>query len=336
MLRSIVKPALLYSALALMTLCVVFACAGTVAQAETEDARGVHSHALTVAGIKREFSYYVPGNAEGKKRPVVIYLHGYGDNMRHMLGKGLVSAASSHWMKVAERERFFVFYPLGLRAKGVRRAQAGWNDCRRDAKSNPKTDDVEFIKQLIEFAVETHDADRSRVYVTGMSNGGHMTMRVAIEMSEAVAAVATVAASLPKSSRCLQPSRPVPILLMHGTADPIAPFNGGAVASGRGEVLSARETVNTWIQWNGLETVPENTIRVEDITPADRSRITARVREASVSGIAVIAYEMRGAGHTEPSRVAKMSRLLKRVQGNQNQDVEMAEVIWDFFKTRSR
>ena len=301
----------------------------------TNNAKGVHSETIAVDGNKREFSFYVPGKSAGKRLPVVIYLHGHGDSMRHMLGRGLMKSASSEWMDVAERESFLVFYPLGLKGEG-RRAKTGWNDCRRDAKGNPQVDDVKFVRELIDFAVEKQNGDRSRVYVTGMSNGGHMTMRVAMEMSSEVAAVAPVVALLPKSNKCSAPTRPVPILMMHGTADPIAPYEGGSMPKGRGEVYSARETAQIWAKWNGLDNVREKTVGVQDRTSSDNSKIVIHTREASTSGNAVIAYEIQGAGHTEPSRDAKMNRLLKRVQGNQNNDIEMAVTIWDFFKTRSR
>lgn len=301
----------------------------------TRSTKGIHSYNLSVDGTKREFSYFIPNDADSKRLPIVIYLHGHGDSMRHMLGKGFVKSASSKWMDVANREGFMVMYPLGLKGTG-RRPKTGWNDCRGDASGNPRGDDIKFIRELIDFAVNEKNGDRNRVYVTGMSNGGHMTMRVAMEMSSEVAAVAPIVALLPRSNKCQKPANPVPILMMHGTADPIAPFEGGSMAGGRGEVMSARETANTWVRWNRLENVPERTLGVQDKTSSDNSRIVTRVREASPGGNAVIAYEIQGAGHTEPSRSAKMNRLLKRVQGNQNNDIEMAETIWDFFKTRNR
>lgn len=316
-------------------LSLVLACAGIAAARGGEDIRGLQSDTVTVGGAEREVSYFVPGSKDGKLLPIVIYLHGRGDNMRHILGKGLMKSASSVWMDVAKRESFLVFYPLGAKGAG-RRAKTGWNDCRSDAEGNPQLDDVEFVSRLIDFAAKNLNGDRKRVYVTGMSNGGHMAMRVAMEMSEEVAAVAPIVALLPKVNKCSPPSLPVPILMMHGTADPIAPFEGGFMAGGRGEVLSARDTADMWVMWNNLDNLPAKTINVRDEISGDNSRIIKHVRERSPEGMAVIAFEIQGAGHTEPSRAAKLNRILKRVQGNQNNDIEMAETIWEFFKHRSR
>jgi polyhydroxybutyrate depolymerase len=124
--------------------------------------------------------------------------------------------------------------------------------------------------------------------------------------------------------------------MIFGTEDPIAPYEGGTMKGGRGEVLSARETIDTWVKWNNLESVPEKSSQVEDINKSDGSSIVKHTIESSPDGNAVIVYEVQGGGHTEPSRVAKMNRLLQAIQGNQNNDIEMADTVWEFFKTRSR
>lgn len=311
----------------------IFGCA--TAAAQKSESPGLHSQTLSVESDVREFSYYIPSESTGSPMPIVIYLHGHGDSMQHILGTGRIKSASSVWMDVAEREGFMVMYPLGLKGGG-RRPKTGWNDCRTGLEGNPQSDDVAFIRHLIDYAVEQHDGDRNRVYVTGMSNGGHMTMRAGMEMTDDLAAIAPLVALLPKTHNCKPPPTPISVLLMYGTNDPLAPFEGGAMAGGRGEVFSARETTMAWATWNGLENVKETTIELADKNSADGSTVVAHIRETSPAGPAVIAYEMRGAGHTEPSKVAQMGRLLRRIQGNRNQDIEMAETIWAFFKTRSR
>ena len=111
---------------------------------------GLHQdQSIQVDERRREFSYFVPTRSQGKALPLVIYLHGHGDNMRHLVGKGIVPSASAHWMKVAEREGFLVLYPMGLEGSD---RKSGWNDCRTDTETNPRADDVGFVKELIRFA----------------------------------------------------------------------------------------------------------------------------------------------------------------------------------------
>ena len=71
-----------------------------------------------------------------------------------------------------------------------------WNDCRGDTTTNPATDDVRFI---VELAAAMADLliDENRIYVSGTSNGGHMSFRLAIEAGEKFAAIAPVVAALP-------------------------------------------------------------------------------------------------------------------------------------------
>lgn len=283
---------------------------------------------MNVEGRLREFSFFVPGGTQNNALPVVIYFHGHGDSMRHILGKGAFPSPSAFWMEVAEREQFLVFYPLGLKGDD---GKTGWNDCRTDATGNPTANDVAFAKVLIEFARKNFNLDRNRIYVTGMSNGGHMAMRMAMEASDQIAAAAAVAALLPKQSGCSPPPHPVPILFMHGTDDPIAPFEGGAMAGKRGVVCSARETVEQWRNWSGLGDARQKTRQLPDRDRSDNSVIIEHSWTRS-NGAAVVAYEMKGAGHTEPSRAARLGRLQMMVQGNQNRDIEMAQTIWDFFK----
>ena len=279
-------------------------------------------------GTARTLSYFVPRSLQGKP-PLVIYLHGHGDNMRHIVGKGLVPSASAQWMEVAERESLLVFYPLGLDGSDRR---SGWNDCRTDTDTNPKVDDISFVKALVEFAAESFNVDRQRIYVTGMSNGGQMTMRIAMEMSDQVAAAASISALMPQQSRCAPPAKTVPILLMHGTEDPIAPFNGGAMAGERGNVYSFRESTAMWRRFNKLEDAKGVVKNLPDIDLTDRSTLIEYSWTDLSGSAAVIAIEMHGAGHTEPSRAAKINRILARVQGNQNRDIEMADTVWAFFK----
>jgi polyhydroxybutyrate depolymerase len=93
-------------------------------------------------------------------------------------------------------------------------------------------DDVGFLRALVARFATEHGADRARVFATGISNGGQMALRLALEAPELVRGVAPVAASLPaeRNMDCRPAGRPVSVLIMNGTADPMNPFGGGDVA----------------------------------------------------------------------------------------------------------
>ena len=50
----------------------------------------------------------------------------------------------------------------------------------------------------------------------------------------------------------------------------------------------------------------------------------------------VVLITMDGAGHTEPSIAEQFSGVFEAIVGRQNHDVEMAELVWEFFKDKTR
>jgi poly(3-hydroxybutyrate) depolymerase len=140
---------------------------------------------------------------------------------------------------VAERERFIVAYPDAV--------EGSWNDGRAGRVTS--IDDVDFTRALIDHIRGEFAIDTDRVYATGYSNGGHMVNRLAFETGETFAAVAPVASLLSVDLTVLVPGpmSKMPILLVHGTDDPLIPFTGGPTVLSRGR-FSAVKTVDYWAQ----------------------------------------------------------------------------------------
>ena len=111
-------------------------------------------------------------------------------------------------------------------------------------------DDVKFLSALIDELKDKYKIDHTRVYATGMSNGGFMSGRLACELADKIAAVAIVGASLSEEEAgdC-HPVQPVSVLIVQGTADPVVPFAGGPLgdAGARGVVLSHDEAVRRFV-----------------------------------------------------------------------------------------
>jgi polyhydroxybutyrate depolymerase len=297
--------------------------------------KDIHLH---VGEHARTYDLYVPARAVSGGRPLVILLHGHGGNADVMTGENGKKAPYKWWLSIAEREGLLVAIPDGTIGPDQYR---GWNDCRSDTKSNPGTDDVAFLRAMIEDIARTQAFDRDRLYVTGTSNGGHMTLRLAMEMPEMLAAVAPVVASMPKQSACRMTERPLSIAFMNGTEDTLNPYTGGPVGLGRqgkgerGEVLSTRDSVRWWVQHNGTNSTPE-VFDYPDRSRRDRSTVHRETYRNGRSGTVVVLFEVRGGGHTEPSLREHYARLYRRIVGPQNYDIEMAEEIWAFFKDKRR
>ena len=134
---------------------------------------------LTIDGVTRTFIAQLP---ETKPAPLVIVLHG-----NTQTGVDMVRRTS--WPLVAKRDHFAVIYPDGL--------DQAWADLRageeRAGRGPPKgTDDVAFITKLVEKYVADGVADPKRVYITGISNGGAMTMMLVCARADLFAAAASV------------------------------------------------------------------------------------------------------------------------------------------------
>jgi polyhydroxybutyrate depolymerase len=268
------------------------------------------------------------------RRPLVLVLHGHLGTAANALGGGRVPSPLSAWLDVAERENVLVAALQGLKGSDDR---TGWHDCRSDADNNPQTDDVAFASGVAKKLVDDGRADAKRIYVMGMSNGAIMTLRLALEMQPAPAAVAGVAGTMAAKSECAGAPRPVSVLLIHGTDDPLVPYAGGAVGLGerrdRGSVLSVAATRDFWLSADRLQSAKP----VEASFPHEGEDAT-RARKATYgpeAGPQVVVITVDHGGHVEPSKRFHYPALYTRIVGVQNQDFEAVEESWSFFKTKS-
>lgn len=285
---------------------------------------------ISVDGISRTFHIQHPQNS--KNKPLVVLLHGHGGSSDQSIGEGLGKNPQKLWLKIAQEQDFIVVVPNGELGPEETR---GWNDCRTDAIGNPSTDDVKFIKNLIEKIEQEYSHDKGRVYITGISNGALMTQRLAEEIPEKIAAFASVVNSLPANSICIEGDEVISALYMNGTVDPLVPYGGGQISSNRGIVKSTDESILYWIQRNQTDTTPiiEN---FDNINIDDNSTVEKSTYQNGLNNSEVILYKIIGGGHTEPSKSEKYSQIYKNIVGEQNEDIEMAEEIWEFFKDKAK
>jgi polyhydroxybutyrate depolymerase len=263
-----------------------------------------------------------------------LLFHGGGSSPDDLTGESGFKAPYKVWMDIADTEKFILVYPKGMMnpADGL-----GWNDCRGDATTNPAADDVGFIDALIDEFLGSFDVDISRVYASGTSNGGHMSLRLALELSNRIAAAAPVVAAMPNSSSCIALSHPISILFMNGTGDPLLPYDGGEVApsmGGRGTVISTAESVSYWVSHNHADTVPA-VVDFPDINTGDSSTVTRITYSNGSEGTQVVLYKVSNGGHVEPSVQEQYSPSLELLLGKQNHDIEMAREIWHFFRNKT-
>ncbi len=285
---------------------------------------------IQVGGLDRFYHVFVPEKYENA--PLVILLHGNGGSHDDMLGLTGVKAPYKLWLDIAQQENIIVLVPNGTLGSSNAR---GWNDCRNDASTNPTTDDVGFIRALMDKIMNTYKADTKKVFAMGTSNGGHFAQRLAQEIPQKITAFGAVVASRAKNSKCSDSNVPISALFMNGTADPILPYNGGQMSSNRGEVYSTDDTINYWITRNQTATAPETT-QITNINTTDNCTITKQLYKNGSNNTEIMLYEVTNGGHTEPSIAQRYSTAFLQIVGNQNADIEMANEVWNFFKNKSK
>ncbi|MBV9564074.1 MAG: prolyl oligopeptidase family serine peptidase [Bradyrhizobium sp.] len=281
------------------------------------------SETISIEGTARTYAVQL---ADVRAAPLVIVLHGGTQTGRDM-------ATRTSWPKVARREHFSVVFPDGL--------NRAWSDLRsrdgRMGRTPPDgTDDVAFIAALVGKFVGDSSADPKRVYVTGISNGGGMTMALACRRADLFAAAASVVMNLTdESAAACHPSRPLPILLMNGTADPLIPYEGGRGSSyfAVDGFWSTERTVQFWRRVNGCDEAEESATDLPDVDTGDGSTVT-RIASHCPEGRDVQLYRVNDGGHRMPGSFSdtRFARLVNYMFGPQNHDIDGAETIWSFFK----
>jgi polyhydroxybutyrate depolymerase len=252
---------------------------------------------------------------DGKKRPVVIALHGG-------QGSAEIMRANSGFDPVAKANGFMVVYGEGTDFGGNRHA---WNTgflLRRQVKD---ADDIAYLDTLIDKLIQDHDADPSRIYMTGGSNGGMMTYVYAVARSERLAAVAPVVASMFTFEK--KPAVPLPILMINGAKDEEVPLEGGM---SRNPLVSRaqdapykplKEVVQFWVGVNKSQ----KTERV-DVT----GTVTTTRYAATNEGAATEFVVDSAGGHGWPGTRARRQGTapISAFSG--------AERVWEFFKDKQR
>jgi polyhydroxybutyrate depolymerase len=270
-------------------------------------------------GVERGYVVRSPGvaPAPGQRLPLVLVLHGGG-------GNAAVAEAMSGFTDKAKREGFIVAYPEGTGRLGRRLLTWNAGHCCGHAMTR-QVDDVGFIRALINRLEADHPVDPRRIYATGMSNGGMMTHRLGIELSDRLAAIAPVVAALFGDER--KPAHAVAALMINGQLDASVPVTGGA-PGGRfpdawdgTPALPALAQGSFWAAANGCATTPDST---------QQGPIT-RWRYRCNSGRDVEVVLVGDNGHAWPGGKAGSRR-----GDTPSTAMNATDLIWSFFKAHSK
>lgn len=196
-------------------------------------APGVADRQFTSGGRERTYRLFVPPSYDGRTPlPLVLDLHGSG-------GTAAGQAGTSRFEALAARESVLV---ATLQADTERR----WNVPVTDGRA----DDVAYVADVIDHVAARVCTDLTRVYATGFSGGARMSSLLACRLNSRIAAIAPMA-GLRWPGPC--EGRAIPVLTLHGLADPQNTYDGHAEGRGGEWVESVLEALAGWARHNGCD-----------------------------------------------------------------------------------
>jgi polyhydroxybutyrate depolymerase len=263
-----------------LVLLVSTACGG--GGAAPTPAPSVQNGQIVIDGQSRAYRVFVPPTLDQTRpAPLVLVLHGGGNSVDDTVKATLFD-------RQAADGDFIVAYPEGTRRD--------WNagTCCGSAPSR-KVDDVGFLTRVLDQVEADHKIDPARVFVAGVSNGAMMAYRFACERADRVTGVGSVAGAVTVDG--CQPSRPVSVLELHGTADPLVPYNGGkpdvpdgsaAAAFAGGPYTSTPAMIERWAEVDGCPAASP---------PTTAGPLTTESWAGCRNGSAVTLVSVQGGGH---------------------------------------
>jgi polyhydroxybutyrate depolymerase len=265
-------------------------------------AQQVINSSLTHDGITRNYILFIPSSYDpATPAPLVFSFHGYSSNAS-------LNANYTGFTAIADTAGFILVHPDGtLDGTGT----SHWNVGGWTVGS--QIDDVGFTEAMIDEISASYNVNANRIYSCGMSNGGYMSFKLACELSDRFAAIASVTGSMtPQISNACNPSHPTPILQLHGTADPTVPYNGSPTWT-----LAIDDVIDYWVGFNNCNTTPIITA-IDDNDSSDGTNVDHFVYAGGDNGVT-----------TEHFKVYNGEHDWFGVWGNM--DISSSIEIWKFF-----
>lgn len=290
----------------------------------------------------RTYVVHLPQGYDSQQRyPVVMLLHGLDQDAAEM-------ARITHFNELADRNSIITVYPNAMNGRWNLGAGEPQRPHRRPPYRRPgiyapgyplveqrpdpeerrerpnRGADMQFLNRMLDKLAAHYSVDTRRIYAAGLGEGGFMALRMGCSMADRIAAVAVVAAAMPRMLNCV-PSRPLPILLMNGTDDPLVPYDGGRYKKTNVQLFSAEDTAKEWARLNRCSEKPS-----ESKLPALQEggkETKVYIFDGCQENAQVALYAVKNGGHTWPGGEQYMS---EKEIGRVSNALNANETIWSF------
>ena len=264
---------------------------------------------IRINGQTRRYVLYKPDSYNAQQpTALVMSLHGFADwPMHHMRVTG--------WNRIADQEGFIVVYPMGTGFP------LRWNAHSEIEEDGSPNKDIIFLQALIAEMQDSYNIDPYRVYVNGLSNGAGMSYLLACSLGSQIRAVGGVAGAYLLPWETCATNDPIPVMLFHGTEDPIVPYEGGTSSRTGMAFPFIPEHAARWASHN---TCDEN---------ASEAGVSAHVSRISYmncdENAEVLMYTVENGGHSWPGGCC----LPKWIVGDTTQEINASALFWEFYQS---
>jgi polyhydroxybutyrate depolymerase len=305
---------------------------------------------VEINDLPRTYVVHLPQGYDSQQRyPIVILLHGLDQDAAEM-------ARITHFNEFADRNGIVAVYPNGMNGRwnlGAGEPQRpnrrppyrrpgiyapGYPLVEQLVEQRPDQDerrerpnrgaDLQFLNRMLDKLAGHYSVDTRRIYAAGLGEGGFMALRMGCSMADRIAAVAVVAAAMPRMLNCV-PSRPLPIIFMNGTDDPLVPYGGGRYKNTMVHLFSAEDSAKEWARLNRCSEKPS-----ESKLPALKEggkETKVYIFDGCQENAQVTLYAVKNGGHTWPGGEQYLS---EKEIGKVSNALNANETIWSFLVAR--
>lgn len=257
-------------------------------------------------GNYRCYNLYIPASySTNQSVPLLFNFHGLGQTASAQM-------LYADFRTIADTANFILVLPEGTLLSGI----SYWNV----GLLVSQVDDIDFVSKLIDTISSNYNITQNKVFATGFSNGAFLCHLLASRINK-FAAIAGVSGSItPDNFDSLYPSRPIPVMIIHGTSDNIVPYNGLSNSEPIDDV------VNYWVAFNNCNTTP-TIITIPDTNLIDAANAQKFIYSSGNNGVSVGLIKILNGGHTWPGTAYFTAGTCL--------DFNACIEIWNFFRNNS-
>jgi polyhydroxybutyrate depolymerase len=298
-------------------------------------------------GLKRRYLYYIPKNFNPKAtHPLIFILHGFNQPVETII------SGYSAMQAEADADGTILIYPVATGS--FEKRSLAWNThygtfANTAFPETEKVDDVGFISHLIDMFLDNMNVDPDGVYVTGTSLGGAMTYALSCYIPERLAAIAPVIMQVStKIVDEFQKAKPLPVMIITGTADPLVSATGNKGAEkDMLSIVSTEANIAYWKVRNEISSDPVETALVDKVTEVFKGVQTPshiiRYSWKSATGNDIVWLKVVNGGHWLPTYAdgkaldaSNLNGFDGSDMGNLNCDYMASEGIYEFLLSHKR